>query len=82
LFRLDLASASEREIQACVMARALAVVGDHLYFIGCAVGQRDVPLYQMNLTTGDQKILGTLERGLNIFMGLAVSPDEKTILFG
>jgi hypothetical protein len=41
-----------------------------------------VTLHKRDLTTGRDDLLGTIEKGLrDVFLGLAVSPDGKTILY-
>jgi len=72
----------EQQVAECVMSRALAAAADSLYYIGCAPGQARVPLYRLDLAGGRTTMIGTLDQELGFFMGLAVSPDGKTILFG
>jgi len=77
------AGGDEQRIIDCVMSRALAVTKpNNLYYLGCSPGASPVTLHKRDLTTGLDVVLGTIEQGpRNVFLGLAVSPDEKTILF-
>ena len=72
----------ERRIAGCIQNRALASSQTGIFYVGCAPDEGDVPLYRLDPGTGQVQVLGKLERGAAIFMGLAVSPDGKTILFG
>jgi hypothetical protein len=81
LFSVSVDGGMEQKVVDCVVGRALASVGDGLYYIGCAPGQAKVPLLRLDLQSGKTDQLGVLEQGAGIFMGLAVSPDAKTILF-
>ena len=83
LYSMPAAGGDEQRMIDCVMSRALAVTKpNNLYYLGCSPGASPVTLHKRDLTTGLDLVLGTIEKGpRNVFLGLAVSPDEKTILF-
>jgi len=83
LYSMPAAGGDEQRVIDCVMSRALAVTKpNNLYYLGCSPGASPVMLHKRDLTTGLDMVLGTIEKGPgNVFLGLAVSPDEKTILF-
>jgi serine/threonine protein kinase len=81
LFQLPIDGGPERQVDDCVMSRALGVAREYVYFIGCDPRQPDVPVTKMKVATGERRVVGRLERGSGLFMGLTVSPDERTILF-
>jgi hypothetical protein len=78
LFALTLGGA-ERQLADCVAARALASHAGALYYLGC--GADRMPLVRRDLVSGLTETLGTV-KATGCCMGLAVSPDGKTILFG
>jgi hypothetical protein len=77
LFTLSVGG-TEQQIVDCVQLRALAVVSGGLYYMGC--GTDRVPLYRRDTAPGTTQTLGTV-KAAGCCMGLAVSPDGKTILF-
>ena len=68
----------ERQIANCVLPRALATAAGALYYLGC--GADRVPLHRRDLATGRIETLGTV-KATGCCMGLAVSPDGRTVLF-
>jgi Tol biopolymer transport system component len=78
LFALTLGGA-ERQLVDCVATRALASHAGALYYLGCGVDR--MPLYRRDLASGRTETLGSV-KATGCCMGLAVSPDGKTILFG
>jgi Tol biopolymer transport system component len=81
LFNLTLGGGSERQVEKCVFSRALASTPSGLYYIGCADGPQ-APLYRLDIASGQRRHVGQLERGQGVVMGLTISADGKTILYG
>jgi serine/threonine protein kinase/Tol biopolymer transport system component len=83
LYTMPAAGGDEQRLIDCVMSRALAVTPpNNLYYLGCTSGASPVTVHRRDLTTGRDEVLGTIDRGpRNVFLGLAVSPDGKTILY-
>ena len=83
LYTIPAHGGDEQRMLDCVMSRALAVTPpNNLYYLGCTAGSAPVTLHKRDLTTGRDEILGTIEKGpRNVFLGLAVSPNGKTILY-
>jgi Tol biopolymer transport system component len=83
LYTMPAGGGDEQRLIDCVISRALAVTPpNNLYYLGCTAGSAPVTLHKRDLTTGRDEILGTIEKGpRNVFLGLAVSPDGKTILY-
>ena len=78
LFAFTLGGA-ERQLVDCVAPRALALHAGALYYLGCGVDR--MPLHRRDLASGRTETLGTI-KATGCCMGLAVSPDGKTVLFG
>ena len=68
----------EQTLVDCALPRAIATRGDSLYYVGCG-GDR-LSLYQRHVVTGKTRTLGSVNAA-GCCLGLAVSPDGKTILF-
>ncbi len=69
----------ERTAVDCVRGRGFVPAAGGLYYVGCGGPQpREAPLYLLDLATRRERLLGHLE-GYDI--GLAVSPDGRSILF-
>jgi Tol biopolymer transport system component len=77
LFLLNLESGQERQLEECAYSRNLASSPGAFYYVGCADGP-EKPLYRWDTASGRRARLGTLT---NVNLGLAVSPDAKTILY-
>ena len=77
LFLLNLASGAERKLEECAWSRNLARSRDAFYYIGCAPGAEQ-PLYRFEVASGKRTQLGVLKE---LSLGIAVSPDGKTILY-
>jgi hypothetical protein len=45
-------------------------------------GRRISPLYRLDPASGRRELVGMLDKGPGVVMGLAVSPDARTILYG
>jgi eukaryotic-like serine/threonine-protein kinase len=80
LYGLDLDTRIQRQIEECVFSRALASTARGLYYVGCTDG-REAPIYRLETSTGQRQLLGKIDRE-GAVMGLAVSADERTILYG
>jgi len=81
LFLLSLEQGTERKLEECVLSRALASQQGSFYFVGCSTGL-EAPLYRLDTASGRRELLGMLDKGPGFVMGLAVSPDARTILYG
>jgi hypothetical protein len=81
LFLLSLDGGAERQIEDCAVPRSLGSSPAAFYYVGCSAGL-EAPLYRRDLATGRRVLLGMLEKGPGMVMGLTVSPDAKTILYG
>jgi Tol biopolymer transport system component len=83
LYAMPSAGGEEQRMIECVMSRALAVTPpNNLYYLGCTPGAEPVPVHKRDLTTGRDEVVGTIDKGpRNVVLGLAVSPDGKTILY-
>jgi serine/threonine protein kinase len=78
LFALPLAGGPERKVLECVPERAFAVTPRGIYHLGCTADRHTVPLFLLDRATGQDRLLGKLERpGL----GFTVSADGKTLLY-
>jgi Tol biopolymer transport system component len=78
LFALPLAGGPERKVLECVRIWGFAVGPAGVYHLGCTADARAVPLYLLDPTTGQDRLLGTLEKP---DAALTVFPDGKTILY-
>ncbi len=81
LFLLNLSGGAERQIEDCVLSRALASGPGAFYYVGCSP-TLDAPLYRLDTSSGKRTLLGRIQKGPGFVMGLAVSPDARTILYG
>jgi len=77
LLMMPLAGGPARSLPPCVQNRVFESATSGLYYVPCNA-VRDPPLRRLDLVTGMDTVLGTLEP--NAF-ALAVSPDESTILY-
>jgi dipeptidyl aminopeptidase/acylaminoacyl peptidase len=80
LYRLDLETRVEREIDACVLSRAMASTAGAFYYVGCS-DDREAHVLRLDGATGERRRLGAIDRE-GAIMGLAVSADERAILYG
>ncbi|MFI5170134.1 MAG: protein kinase [Vicinamibacterales bacterium] len=78
LLSRPVAGGPERVVADCVNARTLADGPDGIYYIGCAANPPMAPLYRYSPATGRSELVGQVESPA---MGMAVSPDGRTILF-
>jgi Tol biopolymer transport system component len=75
-----LTGGAERKLVDCVPSKGFAVGPGGLYHIGCDGSPTGWPLYLLDPATGQDRLLGKLEK-CDPIDGLAVSPDGKTILY-
>jgi dipeptidyl aminopeptidase/acylaminoacyl peptidase len=80
VFALPLTGGPDRKLLECVPSKGFAVGAGGVYHIGCDEGPAGSSLYLLDPATGQDRLLGKLEK-CDPFLGLAVSPDEKTILY-
>jgi Tol biopolymer transport system component len=82
LLSVSLGGGPERTVVDCVWGFAVGAAG--IYHVDCPPGSPgpdrfpDVPVYLRDLSTGRDRLLGTLE---NWLPGFTVSPDGKTLLY-
>ena len=80
LYRLSLDTRAAGQVEECVFSRAMASTARAFYYVGCT-DDRQAPVYRLDVRTGQRHLLGTIDRE-GAIMGLAVSADERTILYG
>jgi Tol biopolymer transport system component len=78
LFSLPLAGGPERKVLDCVPYKGFAVGPGGVYHLSCVADRRIVPLYLLDPATGQDRLLGNLEKPGS---GITVTPDGKTILY-
>jgi dipeptidyl aminopeptidase/acylaminoacyl peptidase len=81
LVGLPLTGGSERRIADCVPHWGFDVARQGVYHLECAPGQPETSLRLFDPLTGQDRLLGKLETGHGLFLGMAVSPDGRTVLF-
>jgi Tol biopolymer transport system component/DNA-binding winged helix-turn-helix (wHTH) protein len=71
-----------RSLADCVRPAAFAPAGRRIVYVACGPGTRPA-LHSLDVVNGRDQVLGTLEHfpPAMLGVGLAVSPDGKTILF-
>ena len=79
LFAKSLAGGPERQILDSVLVRAFVVFEDGIYHIARADKEGAYPLQFFEFATGKSRLLTRIEG--QIFWGLTVSPDRRTVLF-
>jgi WD40 repeat protein len=77
---LALPGGEPRELIACVRNSAFGVGPRGVYYVPCDPGA-DRPLRVLDLTTGRDERLGTLDGMKDRPLGLSVSPDGKTVAY-
>jgi serine/threonine protein kinase len=80
LMMLALPGGEPRELIACVRNSAFGVGPRGVYYVPCDPGA-DRPLRVLDLTTGRDERLGTLDGMKDRPLGLSVSPDGKTVAY-
>ena len=81
MLALPLSGGRERKVIDCVAdSDGFTVVAAGVYHLGCGVADAatSTPLYLLNPATGQDRLLGKLEKWNG---GLTVSPDGKTFLY-
>jgi Tol biopolymer transport system component len=79
LIAATLADGTQRTAVGCVRGRGFVPAAAGLYHVGCGGPRaREAPLYLLDLAAGRDQLLGQLE---GYDMGLAVSPDGRSILY-
>jgi Tol biopolymer transport system component len=81
LMSRPVAGGPERQVVDCVLTRSLADGPDGMYYLGCPLEAREVPLFRLDPATGRSHLLGHLETGGVPVYGLAVSPDGRSVLY-
>jgi hypothetical protein len=80
LMALSLTGGQTRQLVACVKGTAFAAGPQGVYYVPCSPSA-DSPLHLMDPATDADRLLGTLE-GLSWRpLGLAVTPDGRSILY-
>jgi eukaryotic-like serine/threonine-protein kinase len=79
LYERSLAGGTEWQVLDSVYARSFLVVEDGIYYIAGADDKGTYPLRFLDFATGKSRELTKLDSSPTI--GLAVSPDRKTVLF-
>jgi Tol biopolymer transport system component len=80
LMMLMLANGDGRQLMACVRNSAFGVGPQGVYYVPCDP-RSDPQVHVLNLKTGRDQRLGTLDGLMDRPLGLAVSPDGKTIVY-
>jgi Tol biopolymer transport system component len=80
LMAMTLANGRTRQLVACVKTSAFGAGPQGVYYVPCDPSP-DPPVHVLNLETGRDRRLGTLEKLLPGPLGLAVSPDGKSIVY-
>ena len=78
LVAVPVAGGPERQVVACVPRFGFAVGPSGVYHLGCQADESGRPLYRLDPSTGQSRLLGTLEGAGS---GITVSPDGRTILY-
>ena len=86
LLAMPLAGGPSRQIVPCIAGWSVSRTPPAIYYVTCSTqsawSSSDPALHVLDPTTGDDRVLGTLERYSAIsFSGLAVSPDGKVIAY-
>jgi serine/threonine protein kinase len=80
LLVMPMAGGTPRQIAKCVRRTAFGLGPQGIYYVGCG---STATAHVIDPSTGHDRVLGTLEKYSDFAaqMGLAVSPDGKTILY-
>ena len=82
LMLLPLNGGPPRELVPCVTLGAFAERAGHLYYATCPKGHElDSEIHVRDERTGSDRVLGNIAQFSCFPSGLAVSPDERTILY-
>ena len=77
---MPLTGGGARQLVACVKNSAFGAGPQGVYYVPCDPSSNP-PVHVLDLETGRDRRLGTLEGLIDRPLGLAVSPDGKTILY-
>jgi Tol biopolymer transport system component len=80
LMAMPPAGGGARQLVACVKNSAFGAGPQGVYYAACDPSSNP-PLHVLDLETGRDRLLGTLEGLMDRPLGLAVSPDGKTIVY-
>jgi Tol biopolymer transport system component len=80
LMAMPPAGGEARQLVACVRRTAFAAGPQGVYYVACDPSSNP-PLHVLDPETGRDRLLGTLEGVMDRPLGLAVSPDGKTIMY-
>jgi len=80
LMAMPLSGGEARQLVACVRNSAFGVGPQGVYYVPCDLSA-DPPLHILDLETGRDRRLGTLEKMMERPLGLSVSPDGRTIVY-
>jgi len=80
LMAMSPAGGGARQLVACVRRTAFGAGPQGVFYVACDPGSNP-PLHVLDLETGRDRLLGTLEGLQDRPLGLAVSPDGKTIVY-
>ena len=80
LMAMPLAGGGARQLVACVRDTAFGAGPQGVYYVACDRSPNP-PLHVLDLETGRDRLLGRLEGLRDRPLGLAVSPDGKTIMY-
>jgi WD40 repeat protein len=86
LLTIPIHGGSARQIVPCVGGWAVSTKPMAIYYTPCAArshwGSSNLPLHLLNPSSGEDRVLGMLERFSSISLsGLAVSPDGRVIVY-
>ena len=65
----------------CVSGWGFTVGPDGIYYMGCEAGSKDRPLRFLNASTGEDRLLGSVEVGRAPALGISVFPHGRKILY-
>jgi eukaryotic-like serine/threonine-protein kinase len=80
LYSLTLDTRLVSKVEDCVFSRALASTARVFYYVGCT-DDRQASVYRLDVATGQRRLVGKIDRE-GAIMGLAVSADERMVLYG
>jgi serine/threonine protein kinase len=80
LMAMPLGGGGARQLVACVRRTAFGAGPQGVYYVACDPSSNP-PVHVLDLETGRDRLLGTLDGLVDRPLGLAVSPDGKTIVY-
>jgi serine/threonine protein kinase len=83
VYAMPAAGGSEHLVIDCAQPRAFAVTPpNNFYYLGCPSDTGPFAIHRRDVTTGRDEVVGSINRSpRNSFLGLAVSPDNQSILY-